>query len=102
MGKPAARVRYNSKARGSTAGGSLKRGKPKKQHDPSGQSEGLTGATVVDSNADIILPPSKPEEDDRLQQRKEALKSEVRVNCLYLSVSWGPYAQFPASGHSGD
>lgn len=79
MGKPAARVRYNAKARGSTAGGSLKRGKPKKQHDLPGQSDGPAGATDVDSNADVILPPSKLEEEDRIRQRKEALKSEVRV-----------------------
>lgn len=75
MGKPPARVRYNAKARGSVAGGTLKRGKPKKRHQTEGEPDHAD--SNADSNMEIIVPLSAAAEQERARLRREALKAEV-------------------------
>ena len=76
MGKPPPRVRYNAKARGSVAGGPLKRGKPGKQvalHAAAYLSE----ATIADSNVEMIVPRPCGEDEERSKLRREELRAEV-------------------------
>lgn len=80
MGKPPSRVRYNAKARGSVAGGSLKRGKPKKQDTTGSDRDDVE--SNVDSNMDMVIPPSSALEDERILLWKEALKAEVNLESL--------------------
>ncbi|KAF8305660.1 P-loop containing nucleoside triphosphate hydrolase protein, partial [Clavulina sp. PMI_390] len=74
MGQPPTRVRYNAKARGSTAGGSLKRGKSKKPNVLA--SDALGKNPIEDSNMEIVMAQA-PAADEQLMARKEQLKAQL-------------------------
>ena len=69
MAGPHIREAYNAKARGSTAGGSRKKGKAKKK------SKAEQNEDQVDPNAAIITPKT---EESREVERKEKMLQEVR------------------------
>ena len=70
MAGPHIREAYNAKARGSTAGGSRKKGKAKKKTRAE-----QNGEEQIDPNAAIITPKT---EESREIERKEKLLQEVR------------------------
>ena len=70
MAGPHIREAYNAKARGSTTGGSRKKGKAKKKTRAE-----QNGEEQIDSNAAIITPKT---EESREIERKEKLLQEVR------------------------
>lgn len=78
MGKPPSYVRHNAKARVSVAGGSLKRGKLQKQATSYAAGH-ISEATFADSNAEMILPLPRGEDEERLRLRKEELEAEVSL-----------------------
>ena len=69
MAGPHIREAYNAKARGSTAGGSRKKGKAKKKTRAE-----QNGEEQIDPNAAIITPKT---EESREMERKEKLLQEV-------------------------
>ncbi len=68
MAGPHIREAYNAKARGSTAGGSRKKGKPKKKNKAEQNEE------EIDPNAAMIAPKT---EESREMERKEKMLQEV-------------------------
>lgn len=76
MGKPPPRVRYNAKARGSVAGGSLKHGKLRKSITSHAIAQ-LSEATTADSNMEMIVPPPRGDDDEHLKLRRGELRAEV-------------------------
>lgn len=97
MGAPPPRVRYNAKARGSVAGSSGKRGKPKKpqrtNHSADGDNDDEVHNTRDDAGGDpnpaMIIPPTKEQiELSEEAQKKAKIKAEVKHIFFTLWVAF--------------